>query len=434
MTNLMLIFEYLFYIISLAYYLKSDKEITVVNKDALGYNVIMKIGINASFARKPYTGIGQTTLNFLQKLSNFQFPISNFQNWEFILYLEEDLPKGFKLPKNFKKEIFLPLWKRDDLIRKIWWEKIILPKKVKKDKCDVFLSLYQSATILPKKIPHIMVVHDIIPKLFPSYLNNARKKKYQNLIENAIRKADKIVAVSSRTEKDLIKHLEINSKKISVSYIDVDPIYKENVAKEKSAKILKKYNLSSGYIYNGGGLEVRKNIEKLIRAYKVLMERNKNERFSENFPKLVVSGKLLPQLAPLATDAEKLVKELNLTENVKLLDFVPQEDLPALYENASFFIYPSLYEGFGIPVLEAMNKGIPVIASKKSSLPEVGGDGVLYCDPESVSDMVMVMKNLMKNRNLRETLSKRGRERAKNFSWEKFTEKTLNIINGISNS
>lgn len=441
-------FEYLFYVISLAYYLKSDKETTVVNKDALGYNVIMKIGINASFARKPYTGIGQVTLNFLQKLSNFQFPISlaspdpakrgNFQNCEFILYLEEDFPKGFKLPKNsaslagkFEKRIFLPLWKRDDLIRKIWWEKILLPKKVKKDKCDVFLSLYQSATILPKKIPHIMVVHDIIPKLFPSYLNNARKKKYQNLIENAIRKADKIVAVSSRTEKDLIKHLEINSKKISVSYIDVDPIYKESVSREKSAKILKKYNLSSGYIYNGGGLEARKNIEKLIRAYKVLMERNGNEKFSENFPKLVVSGKLLPKLAPLATDAEKLVKELNLTENVKLLDFIPQEDLPALYENASFFIYPSLYEGFGIPVLEAMNRGIPVIASKKSSLPEVGGDGVLYCDPESVSDMVMVMKNLMKKRNLRETLSKRGKERAKNFSWEKFTEKILNIMSEI---
>ena len=125
------------------------------------------------------------------------------------------------------------------------------------------------------------------------------------------------------------------------------------------------------------------------------------------------------------------MKELNLTQSVKLLDFVEQEDLPAIYKNALMFAYPSKYEGFGLPVLEAMNQGKPVITSKTSSLPEVGGDSVLYCDPEDVYDLAMVMKNVLINKELRETLSRRAKERVKNFSWDKFVEKVLNIVGNL---
>ena len=184
----------------------------------------MRIGINASFARKPNTGTGQVTLNFLKELAREK------SEHEFVLYLEEDLPKEMKLPKNFEKKIFLPVWKRDDLVRKIWWEKYQLVKHIEADKCEAFISLYQCPTILPKKIKHLMVVHDLIPRIFPQYLNNARKKAYQNFSEGAIHRATKIIAISSRTEKDLIKFLEIDPKKITVSYIDVDEIFKKEVS------------------------------------------------------------------------------------------------------------------------------------------------------------------------------------------------------------
>lgn len=389
----------------------------------------MKIGINASFARKPNTGIGQVTVNFLQKLIKSKFKSGKLKNLEVVLYLEEDI--DLKLPKNFTKRIFLPVWRRDDLIRKIWWERKLLPKKAKKDKCDVFVSLYQSATVMSEEIKHIMVVHDIIPELFPEYLNNSRKKEYWNLTKEAIGKADKIIAVSGRTEKDLIQHLGIDSKKISVSHIDVDKIYKKEVSESRSKKVLNKYGLKKGYIYGGGGLEVRKNIEELIHSYKVLLESNKKTHLIKDFPQLVISGKLMPRLAPLVTDAEKIVKEINLTKQVKLLDFVPQEDLPALYSNALVFVYPSLYEGFGLPVLEAMNAGTPVIASKKSSLPEVGRDAVLYCNPEDTSDIMMVLRNVILHSHLRDELRRRGKERAKNFSWENFLEKIFGIIENL---
>jgi glycosyltransferase involved in cell wall biosynthesis len=410
----------------------------------------MKIGINASFLRKPDTGIGQLTINFLQKLMEFQIsksqfpnklqnPNSKLQKHEFYIYLEEELPKDFKLPRNpsssagkFHTRVFLPIWKRDDLVRKIWWEKRLLSAKAQKDGCDVFLSLYQSATVFPKNLKHLMIVHDIIPKLFPEYLGNARKKYYWNLIEEAIGKTDKILAISRQTEKDLVKHLNVSAKKITVNYIDAGENYKKDISETQSQKILKKYKLKPGYILAGGGLEVRKNIEGVIRAYKLLLEENKRKKFMGEFPKLVIFGKLIPRLAPLITDAEKLVKELNLTRYVRLLDHTPGKDMPAIFKNSLMFVYPSFYEGFGIPILEAMNQGMPVVTSKTSSLPEVGADGVLYCDPKDIKDIAMVMKNILLNKDLRATLSRRALERAGKFSWEEFVKKILNIANELS--
>jgi len=461
----------------------------------------MRIGINASFIRKPNTGIGQISLNFCKKLRNFEFRILNFESNsnsqiskpEFFIYLEEDVK--LDLPSNFRKRIFLPLWKRDDLIRKIWWEKFLLPKKVKEDKCDVFLSLYQCPSIFspplnpPLKeggrdnIKHLMIVHDIIPKLFPEYLNNSRKKLYWKLTEKAIKKADKIVAVSKRTKKDLTRHLDIPEEKIRVNYVDVDPIYKKEISEDESKRVLKKYNLEKGYIYFGGGLEKRKNAARLLKAYKLLLKNFKfripdvsrgqvlnfksssnNQIFNDeiktkevlknselniknsikiqnslatpdlakpdNFkiPKLVISGKLMPKLAPLVTDAEKLVKDLGLRDKVKLLSFVPRKDLPALYKNAGVFVYPSLYEGFGLPVLEAMNCGTAVICSNASSLPEVGGEAVEYFNPKDEKELAEKMKKVLNDNNLRNELSAKGKKQAKKFSWSKFTKKIMPLV------
>jgi len=399
----------------------------------------MRIGINASFARKENTGIGQVTLNFLRELSaitknqetSFVGGQARNKRLEFFVYVEEELPNDLKLPKNFIVRKFKPLWRRDDLIRKIWWEKHSLVRRVKKDRCDVFFSLYQSATMLPGEVKHIMLVHDIIPYLFPEYLNNSRKAKYYTFTRRAVEKADKVVTISRRTEKDLIQHWHLDPAKITVAYIDVDEIYKRKVSVSQSQKVLRKYKLKPGYIYNTGGLEARKNIERLIHAYQRLWRTNQESHWTENFPQLVIAGKLLPELAPLILDAESLLKKMNLTNQVKLLDFVPQKEMPALYHNAALFVYPSLYEGFGLPVLEAMNQNVPVVASKRSAVPEVGLDSILYFDPKNEKDLAMVIKNVLLNKHLRETLKKRGRERARKFSWSGFAKRFLNIVQDL---
>ncbi len=378
----------------------------------------MRVGINASFLRRPHTGIGQVTLHFLRS-------IGENTRAEFVLYSEEPIPDEFGIPRSFARRAFLPPWRRDDLIRKLWWERWLLPEMARQDGCDVFISLFQSSTVMPKEIRHLMVVHDIIPKLFPKYVNNWRKKFDWKSIERGIRHADKLFAVSSRTEKDLIQRLGIAPSSISVSRIDVDPIFKRRVTDERSAEVMKKYHLSPGYLYHGGGLEARKNAEGVLRAYRQLLDREKSDHMSPPIPPLVISGRLMPHLSPLVTDVERLVKELDLTPFVRLLGFVPQEDLPALYVNARAFLFPSYFEGFGLPPLEAMSVGTPVIVSKTSSLPEVCGDAALYCRPGDTDDLAGVIRNVLGNRELREMLSKRGRERAAIFSWRHFTDKLL---------
>lgn len=395
----------------------------------------MKVGINASFLRKPATGIGQVTLHFLEELSKSPGVLSKTKagNIEFVLYLEEEIDPSLGLSDRFTRKAFLPLlWKRDDLVRKILWEKYTLPRRAKKDGCDVLLSLYQSATVVPGKMKHVMLVHDIIPRLFPEYLGNARKRKYQDLIETAIAKADAIVTVSAKTKNDLVSHLGIGAKKITVSSIDVDPIFKKPVAVKRCAEVMKKYGLQPGYVYLGGGLEKRKNAEAFLRAYKRLVTMHKKEKFVPIIPKLVISGKLMPQLAPLIVDVEKLVKELNLSTRTKIIGFVPQEDLPALYAEAGVFVFPSLYEGFGLPVLEAMSQGTPVMTSKTTSLPEVGGDAVAYCDPESIEDMAETLKRLLSDAELRATLGARGKERSLEFSWGRFVATMIRTIRKVS--
>ncbi|MFZ2299825.1 MAG: glycosyltransferase family 1 protein [Candidatus Moraniibacteriota bacterium] len=407
----------------------------------------MNIGINASFLRKPGTGIGQVTANFLKELAECQSSNIKYQNSEFFLYCEEEPKFDFILPENFHTRTFLPVWKRDDLIRKALWEKQVAHEAVT-DGCDVFLSLYQSSTVFPASRiaqrtssvqKHVMVVHDIIPRLFPEYRGNMRQAFYWKAIERGIRTADHILAISEHTKSDLVRELQIPAEKISVAYLDVAPRFSRAIAPETVADILKKYDLRSGYIYHGGGLEVRKNAETLLRAYALLYAKNQESlpvrqaggiRNQDNavIPPLVISGKIFEKTNALATDVRDLVEELGLQEKVKLLGFVPDEDLPALYRGALFFVYPSLYEGFGLPVLEALRMGVPVLSSNASSLPEVGGDTVLYVNPKNIQEMAAQMERLLADGVLRESLIARSASQAVQFSWRSFVEKTLAVL------
>ena len=408
---------------------------------------IMNIGINASFLRKPGTGIGQVAVNFLQQLTGYYVSGSTYQgnaqytipDTRYILYTEE--PINFPLPSNFEVKSFLPRWwKRDDLVRKILWEKQVA-REAEKDGCDVFLSLYQSSTVFPashithhassvKK--HTMVVHDIIPRLFPEYRGNMRQALYWQRVERGILMADHIVAISEHTKSDLVRELDIPAEKITVASLDVAPRFSRAISPETVADVLKKYDLRSGYIYHGGGLEVRKNAETLLRAYALLCAKKQESgiRNQENtvLPPLVISGKIFPTTNRLATDVAGLIRELHLEEHVKLLGFVPDEDLPALYKGALFFVYPSLYEGFGLPVLEALRMGVPVLASNTSSLQEIGGEAALYVDPKNIKEMALQMERLLADRMLCESLIARSASQAVQFSWSSFVEKTLAVL------
>jgi glycosyltransferase involved in cell wall biosynthesis len=375
----------------------------------LYYN-FMRIGINASFLRKPDSGIGQVTRGFVSEI------IKNHSDRnEYFLYLEKDI--DFKLPKNFHKRVFLPFWKRDDLIRKIWWEKFLLPRKAGSDQCDIFISLYQCPTFLPKNMRHKMLVHDLIPKIFPEYLDNWRKKLYFHISNQAIQQATEIITVSEWSKKDIHKFLNIPNGKIKTAYPSIGEEFFEKSFSDGDNKILEKYGVFGRYIFFISGFDARKNVPGLLESFAKLLE-----NYEVSDINLVLGGEDKSRFSRLFTNVKEEIEKFGLGGKVKLIGFVKQKDLPALYRNCELFVLPSLYEGFGLMPLEAMASGAPTVISKTSSLPEVGGDAALYFNPYDTDEMARVMGKVLRNNKLRLRLAEKGKERAKKFSWEKFVK------------
>ncbi len=375
----------------------------------------MRIGINASFLRKPGTGIGQVTWHFLQTLKD----LPEAKEHQFFLYTDTEYEEE-KWPENFQMKKLNSWWRRDDELRKYLFESQALPLAAQTDKCDLVLSLYQSATVLTD-IPHLVVVHDIIPEIFPEYRRTLRKRFFWNQVKKSLLAAKAYIAVSQHTKEDMVKYLAIDKEKITVHKPSVDPLFEKEICLPEKARVVMKYSLPEEFIYHGGGLEIRKNTELVLRAYKVLTQIMREKEL----PGLVISGTIHSEKNKLATPVKKLIKELELEDKVMLLGYVSMTDLPVLYSLATVFVYPSRYEGFGLPVLEAMKVGTPVITTRVASLPEVGGETVLYTHPDDKEALARLMKKVLHDEHLRSELSLGEKKIAKEFDWQSFTKGIL---------
>jgi len=259
----------------------------------------------------------------------------------------------------------------------------------------------------PKNCKLIVTVHDLTPLKFPDFHNLKRKLYFRFFVKRLLKQADRIIADSISTKKDIVDLLMIKADKIDVVYLAAD-------MKHTSKKVPKKYGIKDEYILYVGTVEPRKNLLRLIDAYNKL---NPPE-------KLVIVG-------ASGWKNKDVYKKKN--KNIIFTGYVDDEDLPKLYSNAKVFIYPSLYEGFGLPVLEAMNCKVPVITSNTSSMPEVGGDAVLYVNPSSVDDIRIKLSKLLTDSNLRKELIKKGINQVKKFSWDKTAKETINVYKKVYN-
>jgi glycosyltransferase involved in cell wall biosynthesis len=361
----------------------------------------MKVGIDAFALNHPFSGVGQVTTHLLNALRTLE-------GAEFFLYVTEDCDLAF--PPNFHKHV-IPLKWNKGLFAKKWWEARQVPAAVRRDRCDVLLSLYQSAAVMPAGFPHVMVVHDIIYVLLPRYRDRLYKRIATGLALRGIRRASRCIAVSHHTKKDMIEHLGMRDDAISVAHIAADPRFAVDLTPDEVDRVLRKYGVVRGYIYHGGGLDERKNAAGVLRAYARLADESYEGSYA--LPPIVISG-----AGAGRAQVEELARSLGIADRVVLVGLVPQEELPALYNGAAMFLYPSYYEGFGLPVLEAMHQGVPTVTANTSSLPEVGGDTVLYCDPEDVAGLAQQMRTLLTDRALREKLSRLARKRAASFTWD----------------
>lgn len=290
-----------------------------------------------------------------------------------------------------------------------------LPYELAKNHLDLVHICMVPPVFCPQK--YIMTVHDLAPFIHPEFFPKKILLRLNPLLKKGIKHAAKIIAVSEATKRDVIRLFGIDAHKIVVIHHGIDSQYKPIEDKKDAVTILKKYGISDKYILYVGRIQARKNILRLIQAFQLLKQKKKLKH------KLVLVGKRMWESKEIFKEIDKL----DIREDVILTDHASYPDLPYFYNGADAFIYPSLFEGFGIPPLEAMACGTPVIASNVTAIPEIVGDAALFVDPIDISSIAEGMDKLLSSDNLKKDLIKKGFQRAKQFSWKETAKKTLSV-------
>lgn len=302
------------------------------------------------------------------------------------------------------------------------WEQVRLPIELSRDKIDILHSP-ANTSIFASRCPRICTVHDTI-------LQELEKKGFDNFYFNrfipfSLRRAKKIITCSIYSKQKINKLLNIPEEKIEVIPNGVSSIFKKINDKEAISKVKRKYAIEGEYIFNVGGESPWKNVSNLILAYKLLVSKSSIKQ------KIVIAG---IRTKSIAENHLKEIAELGLSDRAIILGYVSEQELVHLYNGAEIFVYPSLNEGFGLPPLEAMACGIPVVASNKASIPEVVGDAAILVDATNESAIAKGIGLILNNAALKDKLRDLGTKRCSRFTWQQTAKKTLQLyINSCSN-
>ncbi|MGZ3628304.1 MAG: glycosyltransferase family 4 protein [Ktedonobacteraceae bacterium] len=376
----------------------------------------MKIGINTYFFKFPASGSGQYLFHLLQALAEMD------QKNSYVLLDKEPFHEIVGTFPKFKHLITpVPrLARRNASIENLMWEQFTSPSAARKSGVDLLHVPYFAPPFFPRT-PSVITIHDIIPLRMPQYRTDPKMKAYLQLITRAARKATMIITVSQHAKQDMLDALKLPAERIRVIYEAAGSEYHPITDSKVLSKVHARYGLHGRYILYLGGLDQRKNVPQLVRAFAQVYnqwgEPNLQLLIAGNPDKL--KGSLFPDPRPVAAD-------LGITDQI-IYRFIEEEDKPAIYSGASVFVFPSLYEGFGLTPLEAMSCGTPVICSNRTSLPEVVGDAAINFDPDNVREMVQAMHSVLTNDELQADLRARSLRRASQFNWQKTAIETIDV-------
>lgn len=366
----------------------------------------MKIGIDARMYGAGFTGIGRYTAELIAHLARLD------QGNEYVLFMRKEAFDQFQLPNERFKKVLA------DFPHYSLGEQIGFNRLLKAEKLDLVHFTHFNAPVFYDQ-PFVVTIHDLTLSFFPGKKMNRffHRWAYHWVIKNVTKKAKKIIAVSKNTQKDLVETLHVPLEKIEVIYNGVSPQFGHTKATPR-ADLVKKYDLNKSFFLYTGVWRDHKNVVGLIRAFAAF-----NQEMNQEY-QLVITG------APSEVyhEVPDVVQELNLQNTVRLVGLVPEGDLYGLYKSALAYVFPSFYEGFGLPPLEAMQCGIPTLVSNTSCIPEICGEGnALYFDPYDLKDMQAKMKQMAQDSSLRQKLIENGKQRVTFFSWEKMTQQVLNL-------
>lgn len=375
----------------------------------------MRIGFDGKRAVQNFTGLGNYSRYIADILCHF------YPENDYILYApkKRDNKRLNQLTGQYRQlSLAYPVsfWKKLSSLWRVWG----ITSQLESEGIDIFhgLSNELPLNIRKSRIKSIVTIHDLIFLRFPLYYHLIDRKIYTYKFRKACENADKIIAISECTKRDIIRYFGISEDKIEVVYQGCDTSFTHAVTEEKKREVRSKYQLPEHYILNVGSIEERKNILVAVQALPML----------PTDIHLVIVGRR----TDYTEKVEQYIKKNKLTERVHIISNVPFDDLPAFYQSAEIFVYPSRFEGFGIPIIEALYSGIPVVAATGSCLEEAGGPESIYVNPDDIVGMADAFKQIYSNSDKRKNMVEKGREFAKQFSEKQQSEEIINIYKKLT--
>ena len=372
----------------------------------------MRIAINTRFLLPgQLEGLGRYTYEVARRL------VQEHPEHEFLFFFDRPFHERFIFGKNVQP-IVLPPPARHPLLWHIWFEYSV-SRGLKKYKPDVFFSP-DGYLSLSAQTPTVMVVHDLAHEHFPEAVPFLVRRFYQHYVPRYCRRAERLLAVSGYTRADIQKQYGIEASKITVCGNGCRDGFRPLSAEEKQ-QAQRQYAEGQPYFLYVGAIHPRKNTHRLIEAF------SRFKRRTDAAVKLLIAGRFAWQTGPVKTAFEASAFQVD----IRFLGFVPDEKLPQLVGGAFCFVYPSLFEGFGLPLLEAMHCDVPLISSRSSSLPEVAGDAALLFDPQDAELLAAALQRIYQEEGLRHKLVEAGRLQRRKFSWERTAEVVYGRLVGV---
>lgn len=377
----------------------------------------MKIGFDGKRAMFNFTGLGNYSRYVLEILSKY-YPENEY---DVFVSKQRDNKRLDKILEKYPQIKMIFASSLGKLFHSIW-RTYGITKQLKDSKIDIYhgLSNELPANIKKSGIKTVVTIHDLIFLRFPECYPFIDRKIYAHKFHNACINADKIIAVSECTKQDIVNLFNIDEDKITVIYQGCDPSFLEPATPEKKIAVKDKYKLPERYILNVGRIEKRKNALIAVKAM-------------EKLPKdlhLVIVG----HRTEYATELEKYAASKGLKNRVHIKDNVSFADLPAIYQQAELFVYPSIYEGFGIPIVEALNSGVPIIATRDSCLEEAGGPSSFYIESNDVEGLINAATQIIYSPKIKQAMIDDGKEYAQRFSEDRQAENLITLYQEICNS